>query len=72
MTNGNDLVNSFIGDEANQPNYRGLTKREYFAALAMQGVCANHANTENAKQDSKWIAETATIIADSLIKELNK
>jgi ribonucleotide monophosphatase NagD (HAD superfamily) len=44
--------------------YGGLTKREYFAAMAMQGLLSNP-NT---------IFEThyAVIIADALIAELNK
>jgi hypothetical protein len=45
----------------------GLTKREYFAAAAMQGICSN---------PSVWggqnFAETAVKIADNLLIELAK
>jgi hypothetical protein len=44
----------------------GLTKREYFAALAMQGLCADPGVT---------IAETVDVaikVADALIEQLNK
>lgn len=46
----------------------GLTKREYFAAVAMQGLLACP-NNVNMAQD---IAKGAIIMADQLIIELNK
>ncbi|MFN5425544.1 MAG: hypothetical protein ACK5A2_09220, partial [Bacteroidota bacterium] len=64
MTKGNAPINS-IPDLNNHPSpWIGLTKREYFAAMAMQGLLSNP-NT---------IFEThyAVIIADALIAELNK
>lgn len=45
----------------------GLTKREYFAALAMQGL-VNNPETTNVND----IAATAVQYADALISELNK
>ena len=47
--------------------YDGLTKREYFAALAMQGFASSNPNISFGEQ-AKW----AVISADNLIKELNK
>jgi hypothetical protein len=47
----------------------GLTKREYFASMAMQGVLSDP-NNESLSQ--KAIAIYAVEMADSLIKELNK
>ena len=44
----------------------GLTKREYFAGLAMQGLCLD------ATQKLSDIAGNAVYLADSLIKELNE
>lgn len=44
----------------------GLTKREYFAAAAMQGLLANSKNLQVV------IGESAVIMADALIKALNK
>lgn len=46
----------------------GLTKRELFAAMAMQGMLADH--TCDAEPDA--FAEVAVNHADALIAELNK
>jgi hypothetical protein len=45
----------------------GLTKREYFAALAMQGYASSSHNISFTQQ-TEW----AVISADKLIEELNK
>lgn len=44
----------------------GLTKREYFAAMAMQGFCANRT------VPTCLVAERSVIQADALLKELEK
>jgi len=54
----------------------GLTKREYFAAFAMQGMLANSFN-DNHKMpfsyaDHAQIAYMAVSQTDQLIEELNK
>ena len=50
---------------ANNPLY-GLTKREYFAAMAMQGMLSNTGiNTES------HVAHYAVEFADALIERLN-
>jgi len=66
--------------DPNQPinttNYResytsiGLTKREYFAALIIQGICANQ--NYNATQEFHFnnAAQDAVKQADALIKSL--
>lgn len=46
----------------------GLTKREWFAGMAMQGFCSNHQVAETAVELAKWAAG----FADALIAELNK
>lgn len=46
-------------------DFHGLTKREYFAAIAMQGLLAEG-------HYSKFIAEKSCAMADLLIEELNK
>lgn len=46
----------------------GLTKREYFAALAMQGYCANPSLNADIETQAYW----ATEAADKLIDEINK
>ncbi len=74
MTNGNDPINAqpeheFFkrtdGAEISRFNTGGLTKREHFAALAMQGLAA--------RQDWAFgsIANHAVEIADALIARLN-
>jgi hypothetical protein len=47
----------------------GLTKREYFAGLAMQGMLSN-SNFTNSTND--LIAIWSIQIADSLLEQLNK
>lgn len=63
MTNPNDPA--FPRDSQNNPC---LTKREFFAALAMQGFIAR------ARDSETWrgVAESAIGLADALIAELSK
>ena len=54
---------------------KGLTKRELFAAMAMQGMAANPADNYLAEVDGKIVNVTskyAVEYADTLIAELNK
>lgn len=75
MTNGNDSVN-FVPDTIH-PNgevvfgTQGLTKREYFAAMAFQGFLANTSFSEAAVGGDKLIPASVGA-AEMLIKELNK
>jgi len=62
-TNGNDLVRTPM----NTLNAKGLTKREYFAAMALQGLLARKSN--GSVYD---YADVAVCQADALISELNK
>jgi len=55
-------------DTAFSNDQYSLTKRELFAAMAMQGMCADPANNQINKQIAVWSVE----MADSLIEELNK
>ena len=48
----------------------GSTKREYFAAMAMQGLLASW--PENGRLNPDKTAERATLFADALIAALNK
>ena len=58
-------------DKENKEQTDGLTKREYFAAVAMQGMLAN-----NAEGNTEWtyevIAQHCCKAADALIEQLNK
>ena len=47
----------------------GLSKRELFAAMAMQGICSSDINN---RFSSREIAQWAVIQAAILIDELNK
>lgn len=55
----------------------GLTKREYAAIMAMQGILANPLHAEQLKVQDYWIdtktmAEMAVEAGDNLLKQLNK
>lgn len=71
---GNELafphteLDSYSGTPCNQ--HFGLTKRELFAAMAMQGILANSEITKSHKDLN--IEKTAIKCADALINELNK
>jgi hypothetical protein len=70
MTNGNDLSYPFTTgdwDNAEIRHHLGLTKREYFAAMAMQGLCVSMSSSE-----ASAIADESIKQADELIKALNK
>lgn len=65
--------------EPNQPAFTndGLSKREYFASMAMQGLLTRvpkrlDGETDLGILESKRIAEESVIMADLLIKALNK
>lgn len=49
----------------------GMTKREYFAALAMQGLLAHPLKVSEIPAEPA-IAGMACLMADALIAELNK
>ena len=66
MTKGNEPINS-IPDLNNHPSlWIGLTKREYFAAMAMQGYISC------GKSTLVTLAECSVQQADALIKALNE
>lgn len=51
----------------------GLTKREYFAAMAMQGLLAHKGSVFHKEQgNGELVALGAVGYADALIAELNK
>lgn len=49
--------------------FKGLTKREYFASMAMQGIISNK---DGLDIKIERIVESAVDTADALIDELNK
>lgn len=62
-------VNAFPRMFGNDAPKDGLSKREYFAAVALQGLLAYPNNGES---DAETLAKCAVIAADQLIIELNK
>jgi hypothetical protein len=75
MENGKNLIHSFNDSDGIIGNFKGLTKREYFAGLAMQGILANPSlanlklNTSEAMKDSVMI-EYSIRMSDALLKQL--
>lgn len=59
-----------VGNLLNPPELPGLTKREYFAALAMQGMLSNVQYSATVSWDE--LVEQAAKYADALIAELSK
>jgi len=49
----------------------GLNKRELIAAMAMQGIMARAGNWDGVK-DFSFVAKQALIVADELLKQLEK
>ena len=68
MTNGNSEINVIMHPVSGEVENAGLTKREYFAAMAMQGLLAG------AGKDLPYadFAEQAVNCADAIIEQLNK
>jgi hypothetical protein len=50
----------------------GLTKREYYAGLAMQGMLANPLIDKMTRRDKNRIVEVAIEHADELLNQLNQ
>ena len=71
MTNGNDTAYPLPERYTEHEDFDGLTKREYFAAMAMQGIIAAH-NIYETGIDNEVNARTAINAADALIEALNK
>jgi hypothetical protein len=77
MTNANDTINAVVqtsigpyGGDRMECTDGGLTKREYFASMAMQGLIVNrHAQDLH---DQTKVAKFAVEMADALIDALNK
>jgi len=50
----------------------GLSKREHFAAMAMQGILANQYNVPVREDQFDLVSKWSVMAADSLLKELEK
>lgn len=75
-TNPNDPINAALdtnyreGVPSLELRYEGLTKREYFAAIAMQGHLSSMPSGVIDKPE--YVAIKSVAYADALIAELNK
>lgn len=70
---GNESAHGYgftTADGSSHVDEPGLTIRQHFAAMAMQGICAN--SHDNMPKEFTAIAEHAVKYADALIAELNK
>ena len=67
LANGADGCPWTVNDLGNPALVIGLTKREQFAAMAMQGLLSHNANWRPIA-----VAETAAAMADALLAELEK
>jgi len=63
MENSKQLIHSFNHTSDTEGNFKGLTKREYFAGLAMQGLI-------HLDKTDEWITEKSVQMADKLLKKL--
>jgi len=77
MTNNKQIIANDSIHNSEQAVQYGLTKREYFAAKAMQGLLSNSEWMKEYKGERYLmqrdiIAEVAIKITDELIKALNK
>lgn len=68
-----DLDNGAFGHQSGPSlwQFAGLTKRELFAAMAMQGFCADP-SCHQLFADPEEMAENAVGCADALLAELTK
>jgi len=66
MKNSDNLIHSFNISVGNcEGNFKGLTKREYFAIIALSSIDTNNGF-------ASYSAEHAVKLADALIEELDK
>lgn len=80
MENGEQPINPSdhqwqVDNETKREMFTGLTKREHFAAMAMQGILASlteKAAIGNWGTEEKEVSKASTRYADALLKELDK
>lgn len=80
MKNGENLIHSFNHTADMEGNFKGLTKREYFAGLAMQAILSNpdmlrgkiHNEENNGKTLSEVVIKDCLIYTDELLKQLDQ
>ena len=69
MNNGNNPISPIVSAEG-WLCCTGLTKREYFAAMAMQGLLSNSNYDIHEDGAFDFVAEDAISFADAVLKQL--
>lgn len=72
MKNGDNLIHSFNNTTDTEGNFKGLTKREYFAAMAMQGLLSANSIYGSRINTYKMLSEDAIAHADELLTQLEQ
>ena len=76
MTNADFPINSapYTNRDGNVQHdvYLGLTKREYFAAMAMNGLLAADVKYNDKIDDRESLVKDAIAFADELLNQLSK
>lgn len=74
MINANDPINSIPDLNEHPSSWYGLTKREYFAAMAMQGLAAvnDKGIFDSIELSVEFGAKLSVKMADALINALNE
>lgn len=68
-------IHKVKGEEVETVSFPGLSKREYFAGLAMQGMITkikNEVKIETALEIPNNVAQWSILFADELLKQLEK
>jgi hypothetical protein len=78
MENGNKPINPILDWNEVKADSTGLTKREYFAGLAMQGLMSNPEFIKGGSFDfesrktAERVSRISTKVADEVLKQLEK
>lgn len=72
VMNSDGFATSFENIDGADGGATGLTKREHFAGLAMQGLLSNNLIIGHGSDEIQWVAKHAILQADELLKQLEK
>lgn len=70
MNNGNNLIHSFNNEGSSHGNFQGLTKREYFASMAMQALLSSEGKGFYSSMELEQISTMSVNAADALLNAL--
>ena len=73
MENGKQVAYPIVG-MAFDENTKGVTKREYFAVIALQGMLSNSSLVMAIRtyEEIKTLCEASVTLSDELLKQLEK